>query len=155
MTNSPIFDQQLALNAYWKEIGGTVMLPGTNRSADRFARASFYVNAIPKDEDPAIAIASVFSITHNVSVPFGITTPDQPNISSTRWRTVADHKRKLYFFESALTPNTFWVDLKEVEFSAQTGKVMKLDLGKDQRNAFAGNALRNFKETGPFKFQGL
>ncbi|MEY4482693.1 MAG: hypothetical protein RL693_145, partial [Verrucomicrobiota bacterium] len=41
MTNSPIYDQQLALNAYWKQIGGTVMLPGTNRAADRFARASF------------------------------------------------------------------------------------------------------------------
>jgi penicillin V acylase-like amidase (Ntn superfamily) len=68
MTNSPIFDRQLALNEYWKEIGGTVMLPGTNRSADRFARASFYVNAIPKSEDPIIAIASVFSIVHNVSV---------------------------------------------------------------------------------------
>ena len=52
MTNSPVFDQQLALNAYWKQIGGTVMLPGTNRAADRFARASFYVNAIPKDENP-------------------------------------------------------------------------------------------------------
>lgn len=40
MTNSPTFDEQLALNAYWKKIGGTVMLPGTNRAADRFARAS-------------------------------------------------------------------------------------------------------------------
>lgn len=36
MTNSPTFDEQLALNAYWKKIGGTVMLPGTNRAADRF-----------------------------------------------------------------------------------------------------------------------
>ena len=25
MTNSPVFDQQLALNAYWQQIGGTVM----------------------------------------------------------------------------------------------------------------------------------
>src|SRR5690606_29501605 len=40
MTNSPIFEKQLALNEYWKEIGGTTMLPGTNRAADRFARAS-------------------------------------------------------------------------------------------------------------------
>ena len=30
MTNSPIFDEQLALNEYWKQIGGTVMLPGTS-----------------------------------------------------------------------------------------------------------------------------
>ena len=50
MTNSPIFEQQLALSSYWQQIGGTVMLPGTNRSADRFARASFYINAIPKSE---------------------------------------------------------------------------------------------------------
>ena len=42
MTNSPVFEQQLALNAYWSEIGGTTMLPGTNRAADRFVRASFH-----------------------------------------------------------------------------------------------------------------
>ena len=41
MTNSPIFSEQLALDKYWKQIGGTVMLPGTNRAADHFARASF------------------------------------------------------------------------------------------------------------------
>lgn len=41
MTNSPIFDQQLALDAYWREIGGLTMLPGTSRAADRFARTSF------------------------------------------------------------------------------------------------------------------
>ena len=155
MTNSPTFDEQLALNAYWKEIGGTVMLPGTNRSADRFARASFYVNAIPKSEDPVEALASMFGVIRNASVPFGITTPDQPNISSTRWRTVADHKRKLYFFESALTPNTFWVDLNTLDFSPQTGKVKRLDLGKDQRNVFAGEVSAQFKEAPPFKFLGL
>jgi choloylglycine hydrolase len=40
MTNSPTYDQQLALNRYWEQIGGTTMLPGTNRAADRFVRAS-------------------------------------------------------------------------------------------------------------------
>ena len=155
MTNSPIFDEQLALNAYWKDIGGTTMLPGTNRSADRFARASFYVKAVPKSEDPVTALASVFSVIRNVSVPLGISTPDQPNISSTRWRTVADHKRKLYFFESALTPNTFWVDLKDIDFSKETGKVLRLDLGPDQRNVFAGNTVKDFRPAEPFVFQGL
>jgi len=152
MTNSPTFDQQLALNTYWQQIGGTVMLPGTNRAADRFARAMFYVNSIPKSEDTVVALASVFSVIRNVSVPYGISTPDQPNISSTRWRTVVDHKRRLYFFESALTPNTFWVDLNLVDFDARTGRTLKLDLGKDQRNTFSGNALSHFKETKPFSF---
>ena len=153
MTNSPVFDQQLALNAYWQKIGGTVMLPGTNRSADRFARAKFYINAIPKSEDPVVALASVFSVIRNVSVPYGITTPGEPNISSTRWRTVADHKRKLYFFESAMTPNTFWVDLNKADFS-RGAPVLKLDLGPDQRNVFAGDALPRFQPSEPFRFLG-
>ena len=96
MTNSPVFDQQLALDDYWKTIGGTTFLPGTNRAADRFVRASFYINAIPKTEDARTALASVFSVIRNTSVPFGISTPDQPNISSTRWRTVSDQKDKVY-----------------------------------------------------------
>lgn len=155
MTNSPQFEQQLALDAYWQQIGGTTMLPGTNRAADRFVRASFYINAIPKDPDPNKALASVFSVIRNVSVPYGISTPGQPNISSTRWRTVFDHQRKLYFFESALTPNTFWVDLKAVDFSPESGKVLKLDLGPDQRHTFAGDATGAFQPSAPFKFLGL
>jgi len=155
MTNSPIFEKQLALDEYWKQIGGTVMLPGTNRASDRFARASFYINAIPKSEDPDIAVASVFSVIRNASVPYGITTPGQPNISSTRWRTVADQKRLIYFFESALTPNTFWVNFKDIDFSAETGKVMELDLGKNQRNVYAGNVMKDFVQAKSFKFMGL
>lgn len=155
MTNSPTFEQQLALNAYWKQIGGTVMLPGTNRAADRFARASFYVNALPKTDDPFKTIASVFSVIRNTSVPYGISTPNEPNISSTRWRTVADHKRKLYFFESALTPNTFWVDLTKLDFSEKSGKVRKLDLGLNQTNTFSGMVNDQFKDSESFKFLGL
>lgn len=52
MTNSPTYEQQLALNAYWQKIGGLVFLPGTNRAADRFARASFLLGAIPRQADP-------------------------------------------------------------------------------------------------------
>ena len=154
MTNSPTFDQQLALAEYWKQIGGTVMLPGTNRASDRFARAAFYIDAIPKFEDANRAVASVFSVIRNVSVPFGLTTPDQPNISSTRWRTVVDHARKLYFFESALTPNTFWVDLKKLDFTPAAG-VRKLDLGPDQDHTYAGDATASFAPAKPFAFLGV
>ena len=90
-----------------------------------------------------------------VTVPFGLNTPDEPNISSTRWRTVFDHKRKLYFFESALTPNTFWVDLKTIDFSKETGKVKRLDLGENQDHTYSGDATKDFKEAKPFIFLGL
>jgi hypothetical protein len=45
----------------------------------------------------------VFSVIRHVSVPFGITTADEPNIPSMRWRSVADHKRRLHFFEYGRT----------------------------------------------------
>ena len=151
MTNSPVFDQQLALDEYWKNIGGTTFLPGTNRAADRFVRASFYINAIPKVEDTRMAVASVFSVIRNTSVPLGITTPDQPNISSTIWRTVSDQKNKVYYYESTIHPNIFWVDFKDVDFS-EKAPVKMLDLvgGK----TYAGNTADQFVVTEPFKFLG-
>ena len=54
------------------------MLPGTNRAADRFVRASFYINAIPKTANINEAIASTFSVIRSVSVPLGISNPDSP-----------------------------------------------------------------------------
>ena len=120
MTNSPTYDKQLTLNDYWQQIGGLVMLPGTNRASDRFVRASFYIHAIPQTSNFREAVAGVFSVMRNVSVPLGITTPDQPNISSTRWRTVADQKNKVYYFESTLSPDIFWVDFKSLDFKAGT-----------------------------------
>ncbi|KAA0970258.1 linear amide C-N hydrolase [Aureimonas fodinaquatilis] len=155
MTNSPLFEQQLALNSYWQQIGGTVMLPGTNRASDRFTRASFYAGAIPKTDDRVETLASAFSVIRNVSVPLGISTPEEPNISSTRWRSVSDQTSLQYFFESAMTPNVFWVDLTKLDFSPETGKTMKLDLGADQRNIFSGEANAEFKEKEAFKFLGL
>lgn len=153
LTNSPTFDQQLALNAYWEKIGGTVMLPGTNRAADRFARASFYINAIPQKGPQKDTLASVFGVIRNASVPYGINTEAEPNISSTRWRTVVDHKNALYFFESALSPNLFWIDLKEIDFT--NGKTMKLDLGPNQSTIYAGKANASFTEAKPFTFLGV
>lgn len=155
MTNSPVFEKQLEMNAYWQTINGMEELPGTNRSPDRFARASFYVNSLPKDQDARFTLASVFSVIRNVSVPFGFTTPEQSLISSTRWHTVADHKQKQYFFESAVTPNTFWVDLKKLDFSKATGKVRKLDLGPHQTTIYSGEVSARFVESAPFKFEGI
>jgi penicillin V acylase-like amidase (Ntn superfamily) len=154
MTNSPTYDKQLALNDYWESIGGTVMLPGTNRAADRFARASFYVNAVPQDLDQHETVGTVFSVIRNVSVPFGISTENQPNIASTYWRTVSDQKEKLYFYESTMSPSIYWVDLKNIDFSAETGHVKKLDLVALKDITLQGNVNDKFANSEPFKFLG-
>ena len=149
MTNSPVYDQQLALDAYWKQIGGVTMLPGTNRAADRFVRASFYINAIPKTANTAEAVASAFSVIRNASVPLGISTPGQPNISSTLWRTVSDHKNKRYYFESTRSPSVFWVNVTDMNF-APGAATRKLTLtGGD---VYAGNVAAQFQPAEPFKF---
>ncbi len=151
MTNSPTFEKQLALNEYWQQIGGAVMLPGTNRAADRFVRASFYIDAIPKVDDTRTAVASVFSVIRNASVPLGISTPDQPNIASTLWRTVADHKNLLYFYESTLMQNIFWVNFKDVDFS-EGAPVKRLNLQDNQ--IYSGNVAAQFQDAEPFTFLG-
>ena len=149
MTNSPLFDQQIALNRYWQEIGGTVMLPGTNRAADRFARASFYINACRQSADPREAVADVFSVMRNVGVPRGITTPDKPNISSTIWRTVADQKQRVYYYESTFSPSVVWVKFTDLDFGPQSG-VRKLQLdGQPDR---AGDQTGEFRPAEPFRF---
>lgn len=149
MTNSPRYEYQLAINDYWKEVGGLQMLPGTNRSSDRFVRASFYIHAIPQTSDAKIAVPSVLSVMRNVSVPFGITTPDKPYISSTRWRTVSDQKNKVYYFESTLTPNLFWLDLKKIDFSPKAG-IKKLSLANGE--IYAGDAVKDLKDSKSFTF---
>jgi penicillin V acylase-like amidase (Ntn superfamily) len=152
MTNDPPYEEQLAIDKYWKRIPGNTFLPGTNNPPDRFVRASFYVNAIPQTDDTEVAVASVFSIVRNVSVPYGISTPGFPNISSTRWRIVADHKNLVYYYENVLTPNAVWVDLKKLDFSEKAA-VMKLELDKNQ--VYAGESSKFFKKAKPFAFQGL
>ncbi len=111
MTNSPSFDQQLAIESYWNGVGGRNFLPGTNRAADRFARASFLLGSIPTEIDPNYirgvpqrsfayqAVAEVMSVQRAVGVPLGFMTPGAPNISATIWRTVADQKNLVYYFE--------------------------------------------------------
>jgi penicillin V acylase-like amidase (Ntn superfamily) len=149
MTNEPSYDQQLALNEYWKEIGGSVMLPGTARPADRFVRASYYLNQLPKTSDMVDSVAAMFSIMRNASVPMGVSNPGAPNIAPTLWRTVSDQKHLVYYFESTTSPNVFWVDLTKFNFAVGQ-PTSKLDV--DHGETFSGDTASKFKPAGVFNF---
>jgi choloylglycine hydrolase len=149
MTNSPPFDEQLALNAYWRKIGGDVMLPGTIRASDRFVRASFYIDAVPADLAGTRAIAAVFSVIRNASAPLGITTPGEPNVASTIWRTVHDQKHGTLYFDSATSPTVCWVSLEKLDFSAGAPvKMLPLKGGE----TYSGDASGALRPTEPFAF---
>ena len=152
LTNEPRFADQRAITRYWSRIDPTTFLPGTGRAEDRFVRASFLINAIPKTDNPREAAAAVFSVMRNVSAPYGVSINDQPNLSMTRWRVVADQKERLYYFESVMSPNVFWVDLTKLDFSHGAG-VHMLDLGLDQVNIFSGEVSGQFTRAEPFEFE--
>ena len=149
MTNDPPYDQQLALNGYWKEIGGGVMLPGTERPADRFVRASFYLGEAPQTTDETQQIATMFSIIRNVSVPFGAEHPGQPNVAATLWRTVSDQQRLTYYFEMTDRPNVFWVELKKLDLSP--GQPIRM-LPVEGAAVRAGEVSQQFEPAKQFAF---
>ena len=93
------------------------MLPGTINAADRYVRVSYFLNNSPKYEEPRMAVASVFSIMRAIGVPLGMEDPDHPNISASLWRSVGDHAARRYYFESALQPAVFWVDIAKLDLS--------------------------------------
>lgn len=142
LTNAPPYDQQLAIYSYWQTVGGLHMLPGTNRSQDRFTRASFYISVIPKDSSHKKAMAGMFGIIDNCAVPTGISLPDQPEISTTQWRTVADQRERTYYFRLTESPGTIWTDLRE--FDLYPGApIMKLDVF-NAKKMLIGNMVKEY-----------
>jgi penicillin V acylase-like amidase (Ntn superfamily) len=127
MTNSPPFDQQLAALPGYAGFGGHKPLPGTAQSEDRFVRTAYYLAHLPATDDERHAIASVLSVTRGAAQPFGTVDPARPNISATRWSTVADLTHRVYFFESTTSPNIVWARLDALDFSPGA-PALKLDL---------------------------
>ena len=121
MTNSPVFSEQLKLNAYWQTRDRNRELPGSIQSPDRFVRASYFVQQLPATREPLQALAGVMSVMRNVSVPWGTPDPEHPNISPTWWRTLLDQKNGVYYFDSALSPRMVWVNLRQIEFRPGSG----------------------------------
>lgn len=152
MTNEPTFERQLAIREYWQGVNPREFMPGTVRATDRFVRASFYINAVEQTSDPRRAAAAVFSVIRQASVPWGISIADQPNLSTTRWRVVADQLDRRYYVESVTSPSVFWVDLANLDLSEGT-EVMLLDLGVDMERVLSGEASAAFEPAEPFTFQ--
>lgn len=149
MTNSPRFEEQIAINNYWETIGGNRMLPGTINAADRFVRLNYALKASPQYTDKEMATASVFSQMRAISVPLGMEDKDHPNISATLWRTIADNQTNRYYFDSALRASVFYVDLNKVDFSENAAiKTLNCDTGI----SYAGDTSEYFQVAEPFKF---
>jgi len=116
----------------------------TNSRLGKQVRAAYYLKTLKNQEDPRLALATTFSLIRGLSPPIG-----SANGVETLWRTVADHDAKTYYFDSAISPSVFWIDLKKVDLKPGT-KAKTLKISKD--NPLAGEVSSQFKEAEPFKF---
>ena len=152
MTNDPPFDQQLANLKQFKPFGGAKPLPGTTDAADRFVRAASYLADLPKPASDREAVGEIFSVIRGVSQPFAPVDPEklrtgQPHTSPTRWRTVIDLTRKIYFYESTLSPNVIWVRMEALDFGAEA-PVKRLEVNGPAD--LVGECSGGFRPSKPF-----
>ncbi|MFE1645008.1 linear amide C-N hydrolase [Microbacterium sp. P01] len=123
MSNSPTLDKQLENLARFRPFGGELPPPGDITSSDRFVRAAYFLHYLPAPENVEEAVAGVFQLIANVSVPYGApySTGD---VYPTWWRAGADLTDRVYYFGSTRSPNIFWVCLDDL---ADISEVRKLD----------------------------
>ena len=118
MTNDPTYDKQLALfgKLDFSNPSSDTPLPGNVNPSDRFQRASYYVNLLPKPANEREAIAGVLAIARNVSVPFGAPYKEF-GVYNTEYRTAINLTDRRYFFELSTSPNVIWADVSQLDFS--------------------------------------
>ncbi|MBL3689530.1 linear amide C-N hydrolase [Leucobacter chromiireducens] len=141
MANSPVYSEQLELEQRYAGLGGELPLPGGTDSPDRFARAAFYSARLPETESARAAAAYAFSVIRNASAPFGTADPVRPNVSTTRWRTVADLSDRRFFYESTSNPNVVWVELTQLDFTAEA----ELRFDPEASTSFSGKVNEAFQ----------
>jgi choloylglycine hydrolase len=150
MTNEPTYDKQIENLKKYRTFGGTKPLPGERTPADRFVRAAYYTENLPKPTTMDEGAAYLFSVMRNVSVPFGKPDPKKPNVSSTIFRTVIDLTGGRYYFESTYAPNVVWVDITKFDFSA-SGQEMELQVEK-KIFGLGGDVTSQLEQADPFVF---
>ena len=148
MTNSPAYEQQLALLEEVEGFGGDRPLPGSTLASDRFIRAAYYVGRLDQPTSQLNAIAAMFSVIRNAAQPFRIPDPGKPDASQTIWQVVADLTNRRYVFESTIRPNIVWVDFDDLDFREASSE-LTIDLGSQLavEGGLAGNVSDQFTES--------
>ena len=130
MTNDPNWPQMTAIIDYWNQVGGTNFLPGTVKSPDRCVRANFFAHHVDAVADSSLGTSICRSVLINSCVPYTYTLGDnEPNVSSTQWRSYSNLRDKTYGFEIVTNYGYFYIDLKKCDL--RPGKpIWKLDTTK-------------------------
>lgn len=148
MTNDPNWPKMTAIIDYWNNIGGTHMLPGTVASPDRCVRANFFAHHVDKTSDAELGTSICRSVLINSCVPYTYQLGDnEPNVSSTQWRSYSNLRDKLYGFEIVTNYGFFYIDLKKCDLRPGS-PIYKLDTTKTKLTV--GEANRQLERSKGF-----
>jgi penicillin V acylase-like amidase (Ntn superfamily) len=150
MTNEPRFEEQRANLSRYEGFGGSLSVPGTSNSDDRFVRASYYLKRLPRPRDLREALACILSVARNVSVTYQMDyDPVHPNLTTTLWRSVTDLTHGTYYFDAAASTSMIWAALKDFNLEEGAAPVrLEVDNGTD----ISGDVARRFTKAEPFEF---
>ena len=151
MASQPTFDKQLEKLRVYRGFGGEKSLPSLDEPADRFTRAAFYARNLPKPKSNRDAATAMLGVMRTVAAPVGIADPKQPNDYTTIWRTVTDLTSGVLYYDSATSPQVFWIDTRKLDF-AEGQPVKKLTVVNNL--SLAGDVSDKFQQTEMFKFLG-
>ena len=147
MTNDPGYEKMLAIRDYYREMGVENSMPGSALSQARFVYIDGWLKQIVNEPLPGYIggikdqnldeqkLYSALSVIRGVSTPLGVAfDTSHPNNTSTIWRTMSDLKNNKFYYDSALTPSFFWVDLNKLDFTKEAsihisdGKILNGDI---------------------------
>ena len=130
MTNDPNWPQMTAILDYWNNVGGTNMLPGTVKSPDRCVRANYFAHHVDAVGDSELGTSICRSVLINSCVPYTYQLGEnEPNVSSTQWRSYSNVRDKKYGFELVTNYGFFYIDLNKCKLR-EGSPIMKLDTSK-------------------------
>ncbi len=108
VASSGHYESQLNRLKEFQTFGGKMPLPGGADSLSRFVRASSFLETLPKAHDESEAAAGMFSLIRTAQIPFGA-----KGVWETRWITVGDLSKRVFYFSSAAKGDVIRVDLKQ------------------------------------------
>jgi penicillin V acylase-like amidase (Ntn superfamily) len=152
MTNDPPYDQQLALlkkmdaEHAFTPVSRETPLPGNMNPVDRFQRAAFFSRFLPQPQSTRQAIAGMFSIMANVSVPFGAPYKDFGTYN-TEYRSVTDLTDLVYYFQLTTVPSVSWTKLAALDLNPGAPA---LSLDPDALDLAGDVSARYSQVTAPF-----
>lgn len=141
LANSPAYNSQLKNLKEYIGFGGDKPLPGSDKSKDRFVRASWYNNHLPNAQSIEDAAFSLLSIIRNAAQPYTQAT-NSLHIERTLWQVVGDLTHRHYFYASTTSLNIVKISLDHFDLSPGASSWM---LEIDKHPELTGDISNQFK----------